>query len=206
MIQTRFQVSDLPDAFVFLPENLGGLGLRNPFVNLFLIRDSIDKSPEEIIDRLLRTERDRYIADKKAFEATGESVLRRRLRSIFPDLDDDDSDSLGIKSDEAEIFMSLDEYTRKRERHGAEYRDIYKELISTPEIKEVALSKEVESSLGELDGAAAVLDAEKKWFLQLYSEELLEDFGGLSLVDKQFLPVGVLAMMRGRKITWQMVL
>jgi hypothetical protein len=68
------------------------------------------------------------------------------------------------------------------------------------------LSKEVERSLREFLAGSGRLDAEKKWFLQLYAGELLEDFGGLSLVDKQFLPVGVLTMMRGKKVSWNMIL
>jgi hypothetical protein len=78
--------------------------------------------------------------------------------------------------------------------------------VSVPETEEIALSKEVESGLREFLADSVRLDSEKKWFLQLYARELLENFGGLSLVDKQFLPVGVLAMMRGKKVSWNMIL
>lgn len=50
------------------------------------------------------------------------------------------------------------------------------------------------------------LDEEKKWILQLYSENLLTNFGGLNIVDKKFLPMGVLAMIREKRVKWQMVL
>lgn len=50
------------------------------------------------------------------------------------------------------------------------------------------------------------LDAETSWTLYLYAEDLLAKFGGLNLVDKQFLPMGVLDMIKGKKVRWQMVL
>ncbi|KAK5660818.1 hypothetical protein OQA88_12187 [Cercophora sp. LCS_1] len=203
MIEKRFGVKDLPDAFIFLPEHLGGLGLRNPFVNLFLIRDQIKETPEDVIEGVLRRERERYLEDKKTFEANAETALRRRLRQVFSGAED--LDEVAVKPEEITTFMSLEEHTKFRERISRDFRDTYLKLISTPDIKDVALSKEVESGLDELEGFVS-LDSEKKWFLQLYSEELFDEFGGLSLVDKQFLPVGVLTMMRGKKVTWQMVL
>ncbi|KAK4455574.1 hypothetical protein QBC34DRAFT_445137 [Podospora aff. communis PSN243] len=204
MIQDRFDVKDLPDAFIFLPENLGGLGLRDPFVPLFLIRDRIRQTPEAIIESALRRERERYLEEKKMFDEVGESGLRRRFRSIYPD---DDHEVAAIKADELDTFMSLEEYSRFREKTSYQLRDAYMKLVSTPDIDDIVLSKEVESGIRDLGAfVKGSLDSEKKWFLQLYSEELLKDFGGLSLVDKQFLPVGVLAMMRGKKVTWQMVL
>jgi hypothetical protein len=204
MIQDRFDVKDLPDAFIFLPENLGGLGLRDPFVPLFLIRDRIRQTPEAMIESVLRRERERYLDEKKTFDDIGESGLRRRLRSIYPDGDREDA---AIKPDVLDTFMSLEEYSRFREKTSYQLRDAYMKLISTPDVDDIVLSKEVESGIRDLGGfVKGSLDSEKKWFMQLYSEELLRDFGGLSLVDKQFLPVGVLAMMRGKKVTWQMVL
>lgn len=80
--------------------------------------------------------------------------------------------------------------------------------MSVPERESIALSREVEQGLAKLedDVGTGQFDAEKRWVLQLYADELLETCGGLSLVDKQFLPVGVLNMMKGKKVSWQMVL
>jgi len=38
VIESRFKVNDVPDTFLFFPEELGGLGLRNPFIPMFIIR------------------------------------------------------------------------------------------------------------------------------------------------------------------------
>ena len=206
MIETRFGVRNLPDAFIFLPEQLGGLGLRNPFVTIFLIHNNFKDSPDEIIETALRCERESYLREKKLFDSMGEAGRRRRLLTTFPDAHSVDEVTV-IKPEEIDKFLSLEEYGRFRERKDVEFWHAYLKLVHTPEIEEITLSKEVKSGLSELDGfVSATLDAEKKWFLQLYSEELLAEFGGLGLVDKQFLPVGVLAMMKGKKVTWQMVL
>jgi hypothetical protein len=50
------------------------------------------------------------------------------------------------------------------------------------------------------------LDAERKWIIQLYSADLFKRFGGLDIVDKGLLPLGVMTMLRNKNVTWQMVL
>jgi hypothetical protein len=204
MIEERFGVSDLHDSFIYLPEQLGGLGLRNPFVGLFLVRNKITQTPEDVIDEFLKLERDQYLEAKKSHEALSEVVLRRRLRQIYPA--DDTSRDRAISEEEANVFFSLEEYSRFRERQDKDFFSTFEKLVTVPETEEIALSKEVVSGLKEFLVDSVRLDSEKKWFLQLYAKELLEHFGGLSLVDKQFLPVGVLAMMRGKKVSWNMVL
>ncbi len=204
MIEDRFGASDLPDSFIYLPEQLGGLGLRNPFVGLFLVRNKITETPEEIVDEFTKAERDQYLDAKKLFEALSESALRRRLRQIYSD--DEAMKKSAITELDMKTFMSLEEYTRFRERQNPKFYSTFEKLITVPETEEIALSRDVVSGLKEFLVDSVRLDSEKKWFLQLYAKELLADFGGLSLVDKQFLPVGVLAMMRGKKVSWNMVL
>ncbi|KAK4144133.1 uncharacterized protein C8A04DRAFT_36961 [Dichotomopilus funicola] len=206
MIQDRFGVSNLPDAFIHLPEQLGGLGLRNPFVGLFLVRNNITQSPKDILDEFLDDERTRYLAAKAFFEKTSKADLSERLSRII-------RRSTGVSPDQTVIdaytgeFFSLEEYSRFRESTSGAFMVTFNKLIVVPDREEIALSKEVESALRAFLSADSVrLDAEKKWFLQLYAKDLLADFDGLNLVDKQFLPVGVLAMMRGKKVSWNMVI
>lgn len=206
-IQTRFSVPPLPDAFLFLPENLGGLALRNPFVPLFLLRDALpDADPSTLLTAALLDERERYAEAKKEFDTLGETALRRRFHSNFPGHSPDSPRDCAISASERKAFMTLDEFCRVRERTSIEFRNVYLKLVSTPEVEEVALSKAVRGALVAAGVGDLGLDAEKRWVLQLYADELLAEFGGLALVDKQFLPVGVLSMMRGKKVSWQMVL
>src|SRR2546430_1507881 len=48
-ISRRFEVEDIPDSFFFLPEELGGLGLQNPFIPFFVLKDQLVKNPFDII-------------------------------------------------------------------------------------------------------------------------------------------------------------
>ncbi|KAL2185352.1 hypothetical protein L209DRAFT_733219 [Thermothelomyces heterothallicus CBS 203.75] len=204
MIQDRFGASNLPDSFIYLPEQLGGLGLRNPFVSLFLVRNKITESPEEVIMDFLRREREKYLEEKKNFESLDDLERHQRLRRCF--LHDEDARERVISDSEMTTFFSLEEYSRYRERWSSDFLKTFEKLICVPEMEGITLSKEVESGLRAFLADCVRLDAEKKWLLQLYAKELLDNFGGLNLVDKKFLPVGVLTMMRGKKVSWNMVL
>ena len=204
MIRVRFGVS-VPDSFIFLPEHLGGLGLRNPFVGLFLIRDQIKQTPEDLVDGFLKEERDDYQRLKKNWESLGENELRRRLRRIYSD-GGEITEETAIKETDLQTFFSLDEYGRFRELYNRDLLIMYNKLVSVPSIVEIRLSEQAESKLSEFLAGDVKLDPQQRWFLQLYADELLEEFGGLNLVDKQFLPVGVLEMMKGKKVRWKMVL
>ncbi|KAK4179999.1 hypothetical protein QBC36DRAFT_52256 [Triangularia setosa] len=204
LLHDRFGVSDLPDSFIFLPEQLGGLGLRNPFVSLFLIRNDITETPDEILDEYLKWEHESYLEQKKSFEKEDDKYRYRRLRSIVSP--QELSETTSIKESEQDIFFPFEEFCRFRERTQLKYRAAYEKLQSVPRTEDIRLSTEVGRKLRAFLAENVQLDSEKKWFLQLYAEELLRDFGSLNLVDKQFLPVGVLAMMRGKKVSWNMVL
>ncbi|KAK1765578.1 hypothetical protein QBC33DRAFT_579689 [Phialemonium atrogriseum] len=62
MTRTRFDATDIPDAFILLSEQLGG----------------------EIMREFLEEEHTDYLALKKLFETTSEAALRRRLHNIYP--------------------------------------------------------------------------------------------------------------------------
>ncbi|KAK4205675.1 hypothetical protein QBC40DRAFT_969 [Triangularia verruculosa] len=204
LLYDRFGVSDLADAFIFLPEKLGGLGLRNPFVSLFLIRNDITQTPDEIVDEYLKWEHESYLEQKKNFEK--EDAKSRYKRLLFLLSPHELSETTSVKESEQDTFFSLDEFCRFRERSQPKYRAVYEELQSCPCPENIRLSTEVGRKLRAFLAENVQLDCEQRWFLQLYAEELLRDFGSMNLVDKQFLPVGVLAMMRGKKVSWNMVL
>lgn len=194
MIEERFGVSEIPDAFFFFPEQLGGLGLRNPFVSTLLVRDQLDSTPVKLINDYKEDEKKAYLAAKKEF---GELTERERLQR-YQEIDPDPESGA----------MSLEEYICFMESTDALLAGLYKKLLDVPGEIEVEFTEEVSSALGKVQSQTdyPVEDNELKWTLQLYAEEPQRLLGGLSLVDKRFLPVGVLAMVKGKKVTWQMVL
>ncbi|KAJ2904579.1 hypothetical protein MKZ38_007778 [Zalerion maritima] len=207
MIKDRFDVV-VPDVFLFLPEQLGGLGLRNPFINLFLVRDAIPCEPEDILVDYLKEEHEAWKAAKKMFESTDKTALKSRARKLKADKDDSWPKGFDTAEDMKDFFP-LEEYAQFREVYSHRFlSDVYNQMTTLPEKMEIDLSTEVNLELAKLRDQLGgyKLDAEKLWILQMYSRELFEVCGGLSLVDKKFLPVGVFNMMRGKKVTWNMVL
>lgn len=209
MIRSRFEGitdDDIPDAFFFFPEELGGLGLRNPFVPLFLVRKNLEeqKSPEERLADFVAREREAYEEKKKQFDELTESARRRRFMAIFPDENIHSTRVL-----DPDTFMSLDEFSRFRESLSKELHGLYVSLMSMPSTEDIHLARSVQHALEGLRSTGQItkpMSSATKWVLQMYAEEMFERCGGLSLVEKRYLPTGVLAMMRGKKVTWQMVL
>ena len=194
MITSRFGNIYIPDAFFYLPEQLGGLNLRNPFVPLLLVRDELYTEPKDRMARFLADEKAAYEVAKNNFDQEGKSAHRRRFRCIYPD----DSESPAPAAFDPEVFFSFEDYTKYRLVTSEPLRKVYVRLLETPGQRQISFT-------GEL-GYAKRYTAEEKWIVSMYKKELEGGVGGFTLVEPGFLPLGVLTMMRKKKVTWQMVL
>lgn len=211
LIAERFGVSDIPDAFIFMPEQLGGLAVRNPFIASFLHRDRVENDPKGRMKEFLVQEKEAYEAAKREFEEKGERERRRSFHTIFTEEYGDLSNLVTVSEEERDTFMSIEEYTRWRDVTSSRLTAVYKYLMQVARQKEVTISTEVKEALEELATSQPELnlkdlDAETKWLLQLHSKELFERCGDLSMVDKNLLPLGILTILRKKRVTWQMVL
>ncbi|BCR89969.1 uncharacterized protein ACHE_51167A [Aspergillus chevalieri] len=206
MIRSRFEISNIdtiPDAFFFLPEKLGGLALRNPFIAILLIRDGIQFKPTKFLDDFKKHEFERYVSDQKDFNNESDRTLNYRLQDV-----NEAGKPPIISQSEQRTFMSFDEWSKFRESTSYDLCHCYKQLLGVPREHRVKLTQATEAALTHARRVVDLghLDEEEKWILQLYSEDLTRDFGGLSIVDKKFLPLGLLAMIREKRVKWQMVL
>jgi len=205
MIHSRFGVSDVPDAFLYMPEQLGGLGLRNPFVAFFLVRERLTKDPKDAMRKFIEKEKEEYALAKKDFGQLSQHQRRKRFNQIFTG----GFSSKTPQPEEQDTFMSFEEFTKWRESTSTSLRQTYMELLLTPVDETLWTPADVSRELGSLQWELPELKdlgAEKKWIVDLHAAELFEKCGGLSMVEKSFLPLGVLTMMRSEKVTWQMVL
>ncbi|KAK9775225.1 putative Reverse transcriptase domain-containing protein [Seiridium cardinale] len=219
-IEERFGVSDIPNAFIFLPEQLGGLGVRNPFIPMLVLRESLcetHNSPQDIIEAWLIDEKETYLELKKSFYElpTVEDRLRPCRAPQF-------TTALKVykqeKEEELQTFFSCEEYSSTLEDTSRSMLKTYQKLIATPSLKEPDLHEDVAIALSDLgltrdngsiiaqQGDAKAKTSETKWALQMFRDELLDRYGGLRLVDEKFLALGVLTMMRSKAIRWNMVL
>ncbi|KAI0406936.1 hypothetical protein F4802DRAFT_60517 [Xylaria palmicola] len=217
-IKERFGVSDIPDALIFLPEKMGGLGVKNPFIpylayrNRFLESES-DISPDAIMSRFLANERNEYDRTRREFEKLNSMEARLdRLRNMYSEsvrLEDARLILDGeLTPSENSDFMSFEEYTRHREVSSPSLSVAYGRLLDVPG----QLGAHLEPFVNEALESAGIRDRNSpkalqiKWVLQLYQDELKERWGGSRLVDEKYLPLGLLAMMRRKAVRWTMVL
>jgi hypothetical protein len=213
MIRDRFG-ADVPDAFVHLPERLGGLGLRNPFVPILTIRESIaKKSPASIIQEFLDAEKERYKRYNKQFDSlpSVESRLDGAVRATWSgETVSPETFKNLLSTDELENFFGMNEYTKHRELTSHALWQAYLSLQSLPSAVSPDMDSDVSQTISQELGVSAD-DAgskiqEARWALQMYRDGLRRDYGGLRLIDKEHLPLGVLTLLRSRAVTWTMVL
>ncbi|PVH74284.1 hypothetical protein DL98DRAFT_519356 [Cadophora sp. DSE1049] len=208
LIHERFGITDVPDAFIFLPESFGGLGVRNPFVNPFLVRKSV-LDPSEIMEEYFETEKEEYDASKAWYESLSPQAKKRQLHLIYTD-EYGDANTSSAPSD-TDPFMSFEEYISCRESVSPELQCAYQDLMGVPRQQQVVTSEEVIQAIRQLEKwqPELVTDSmrgEMKWLLQMHEKELLEKCGGMSIVEKNLLPLGILTILRKKRVAWQMVL
>ncbi|KAK8110450.1 reverse transcriptase [Apiospora kogelbergensis] len=214
-MEERFGITDIPNAFVFLPSQLGGLGVRNPIVSLQMFRRdlSLCESPHGQIKNWLAAEEQQFADDRKAFYElqTVEDRLRR-LRHRSDTTDDytaaKDATRAALSDEELATFFSFDEYRSRPETTSRLMSHLYRKLASTPKMIEPELDMDVRCALMKLglDDKPQAAAAETRWALQMFCDELRDTYGGLNLVDEKYLTLGILTMMRSKAVRWNMVL
>jgi hypothetical protein len=203
-IRNRFGVEDIPDSFLFLPEEFGGLGLHNPYVPYLMLKNQIMEDPLRCIEGFQQKNLESYKAASRAFAA-------RRL-----------SDKKGLfklaagastEYDEALLnapFFSYEEYATYPEIYSSSLRGTYEELMAKPSAQTAMLTHESEPWFEELKHSHGKgwydLSNEHKWIMDLYAAELVTKFGALSIVDTNLLPGGIVKMMKRKKVTWQLII
>jgi hypothetical protein len=158
---------------------------------------------------------EKYAYDKarRLFQKSKTSEERlNRLRDVYPNdirfaIAQIMLDSV-LVPDQEDDFMSFEEYSRHRESNSHALKDAYETLLKVPhkeQIRIVATDPVEELRNVELNGRNKWQKLQIRWVLQLYREELKEQWGGFNLIDEQFLPLGVLTMMRRQSVRWTMV-
>lgn len=189
MIAQRFDIalSDIPDGYIYFPTEFGGLGLKNPFIDLCLVRDTVVEDPEKEIDSFFECEARDWRDAKARFESDA-----RRARTIsraydFSDLED-------------EPFMSLEEFRSYRERLGESLGCTYRVLMTKPSPKNLTLKGAIKAVLEPHQWND--LSSYNQWVLQLFSKDMISRFGGLNVVERGLLPMGLMGMLRESKFQW----
>ncbi|KAK6855779.1 hypothetical protein PG995_007930 [Apiospora arundinis] len=216
-MEERFGITGIPNAFIFLPSQLGGLGVRNPIVSLQMFREDLSDetfgSPQATIKKWLAAEEEQFADHKKAFyEVPTVEDRLRRLRHLNGDADDYKAAKVATRAalseEELAAFFSFEEYRSRPEITSQIMPEWYRKLTSTPKMIEPSLDSDVICVLGALglNNKPQAAAAETRWALQMFCDELRDTYGGLNLVDEKYLTLGILTMMRSNAVRWNMVL
>lgn len=105
---------------------------------------------------------------------------------------------------------------RYPESHSRALLDAYKCLIRVPGEISVSKTPEFQSSQMWLDenidkaGGRGVISCRWrkmapywKWVAELYHAGMLRKYGGLAAVDREFMPLGVVKVLREGRVKWQ---
>lgn len=188
MIAERFDIplSEIPDGYIYFPPEFGGLGLKNPFIDLCLVRDTVKEDPEKLVESFFEQEARDYRKFKTRFE-DGTMPLKTSTRYNFRDLED-------------EPFMSLEEFRSYRDWISGSLGYTFRELMEEPASKSLALKGAVKAVLEPHRWSE--LSSYDQWVLQLFSKDMIARFGGLNVVEKGLLPMGLMDMLRQSKFQW----
>ncbi|PVH84330.1 hypothetical protein DL98DRAFT_485671 [Cadophora sp. DSE1049] len=187
MITDRFGVTDIPEGYLYFPMSMGGLDLKSPFIDLYLIRGSISTRPDVYMDNFFTSEDADYRAAKKAFEngtSHGHNKADYSLKKKYGDHD----------------FMSMEEFTRYQELTSSNLARAYELLTKEPDVEKVKITAEVTTAIR---AKWRSLSPYQQWVIQLYASNMIARFGGLNVVDKGLLPTGMVSMFRESRFKWQ---
>lgn len=226
-LQRRFGVSDVPDAFLFFPVELGGLGLENAFVSILQVHDTVLEDPGVVLDRFVTVERESYLVRKAAFEAQGPFDT---INNITPRHPNSKNENFRQTWGPGEYFMSFEEYVRYREdfdvaptvrvadsRCADRLRAVYEELLREPVQRGIggnelpgiiasgvqALKIQRRNVEGGIMGNWPGMRSYWQWIAVLYGPEAMERFGGLGIVEPGLLPMGMVSLFKDRKVKWR---
>jgi len=192
-LEERFGIKDIPDGYLYFPTGLGGLELQNPFIGLLQVRDEVFEQPSSVLDDFIEAEIEAYRLDKITFE--NQKVDRDYVQD--PDFVPDD----------AETFMSFEEFTRFREEFECDYSNdllsVFEELLEQPRPEFLAVNQNDVLTLSSSQYFANMDDGYTRWVAQLYGPDMVERFGGLKIVDAGLLPIGMINLFRSGRVKWQ---
>jgi len=205
-IKQRFGVDDIPDGYFYFPAELGGLEVRNPFIGLLQLRETVHEDPAKLLEEFLEAEKDAYRHRKDCFD-------RGNLHKPPSSMLDPE-----YKPDDADEFFSFEEFIRYREEFSYGFENelakVFPKLLKRPEEESIDTDENGEimvalNSLGRQSGLRGILanwysmEPYWKWVAQLYGPGMIKKFGGLNIVDPGLLPMGMVSLFRSGRVKWQ---
>ena len=188
MISERFAANQIPDGFLFFPMGVGGLELRNPMIRLQGMLETVPENPYSILEEALDEEQVEY----------------RRLQDAFKRMGASDEQALADKPTQ---FMSEQDFGLFRREYNGPFFRAWKELQLPATMEDLELTTDVETLISKLgkQQAKELLEhtTQPYWrnVLEIYGPEMADRYGGLLLIERGLLPIGMVELLRS-KIRW----
>jgi Sec-independent protein translocase protein TatA len=202
MIQDHFgEQYDVPDCFLYMDFDSGGLGLANPvpefaqYVDISENRSLLERGEEghelpPLARALMNTMRgfsSQYRADKK--RSTERLRGKKKSKKHGPQGSDTEyelstcDDELGRRLRSTTEFMSFSDYVATSEEHSRSLRRLYESLLGAPAVRQKRRKT-------------------KDWASDLFSDELVRLFGG-RMAEDEFLTLGLYRTLVEEKVRWE---
>ncbi|MCJ1360564.1 MAG: hypothetical protein MMC33_010572 [Icmadophila ericetorum] len=196
MLAKRFPDAPLniPDGFIYWPMLLGGLEVRNPFISLQGMRYSVFEDPRKRIDFAFEDDDENYRLAKEAFDNVGTRANWSYTLGSAP-----------------KKFMPHDEFIRYRYECSKPFLSAWEDLRQPAEEECLEVTPTISTLLGQLPHSTDAgiknswVSMKPYWqaVASLYGEEMAERFGGLQVVEKGLLPMGMVGLWKGGKVRWE---
>jgi hypothetical protein len=205
------------EALIYLPQEYGGLGVKNPFIAISLAK-TYNEDPHDEIIGYCKEEILYYQRAAESYAPLDGEGYARKLEFVFNKDKARIDAALGPERD-LTVFMTLEELITNRERlmypilpsgPGASLSypcvrptldSVYNNLLREP-THSFARSEKIRDEVSRLEDKDDMkswrsLSDEDKWVLQLYGDECFEKFGGLEIWCSECVPQEVLKLVRG---------
>ncbi|TFK67973.1 hypothetical protein BDN72DRAFT_65894 [Pluteus cervinus] len=226
VIQQKFSVKELPEGYFYLPLSMGGLGLKNPYVDFFALEEESTSSVagSEMFAKLMKEDEENYRNLKETWTAgvgappalpvyplptaatpspyapprgfRGRGRATRFVGTTRPVPGATTTPILPYYYPFGE-FMSFEEYTNLREIWLVTWGQRYADMLQPLPNTRVKYTPSVASAIDNMDGAP--ISIHDRWTMSVYGDGLLQYFGSMEVVDPNLIPVGMVKLFQGSR-------
>ncbi|KAI5119813.1 hypothetical protein M0805_006946 [Coniferiporia weirii] len=215
MLERRLNVraEDVPFGWYLWPNAAGGLEVKDPFVDLFLLRDGFrDKSVEDVLRRAHTEDEHHYTRAKRNWDsgkAGAQPVEVDTSGALITSVLNGNETAAAVGS-----FFDFDEFVKGSEERSVWWYTAYKELLEHPGFTSVDCTPQLKVALGVLGDAVDAFgsDCEKEWkglspywqwVIGMHHDVMVKKFGSLATVEPASVPGGMISVLKGSRMKWE---
>ncbi|KAI5115889.1 hypothetical protein M0805_004500 [Coniferiporia weirii] len=213
MLERRFDVraEDIPYGWYLWPNAAGGLEVKDPFVDLFLLRNGFKyKSVEDILKRAHTEDEHQYAQAKRHWDSGKPGAHPVKFGSSFRVVTSNVDETVAAVGS----FFDFDEFVKGSEERSTWWYKAYKELLEHPKRTSVDCTPQLKAALGVLgDGVNAFGSGSGKgwdrlspywqWVIGLHHDVMVKTFGSLAVVEPASVPGGMVSVFKGSRMKWE---